>query len=624
MSRSVEEQAAACRGVPLLVNTPNPHADARYTRLVDEEHRLLPMRRAVMGLRRLSKLKSLLNFLIFFCAYIALSTVRLDWWHGHETLAWLGTAHVTARQPVLSRAETVAEIASYLDASLSEVVAELKQICSHCEVGLTPQSQDMTFLGLADFICSDFDSTVGARDYPPRDCVAEDRVWARHPSSLTAPCCDNATLVRASVAMMTEALAYGITRLPLATLLSGGTDPSYSSTEYFVQFYIDHKAFILQMIVSREQRMAATSYYVRKRKKDAPDLVQVVPSYWSFNYANMGLQSVLWGAMMLGGALTLAHDRRRMVDHFCGNADLARVAEREDEQRSIMSELLSWALQWSPYVVLVQLPSVVLPLALEVLMPFLQLPMWTFWVAFTEMLLSIRLLHEGTLVPALRRIVAVIDVATPNMIALFVVLAPMIMLTSVMHSQLFGLFDEGFSDPFVSLTRIINMLTAPPPPSNTEGVIFESQEQGAELLFYWSTFVIRLCFGSFIVAILVGAFNNVVASEAAKAKDNTRDATLPPNYVDASDAEGCARLRSFIDFFLTARLYGSYEPRLVQALEAQIELTESEDASAKEQQLMVSANELVELVGARPASLLLGAHGARLLADELDHSALDA
>lgn len=107
--------------------------------------------------------------------------------------------------------------------------------------------------------------------------------------------------------------------------------------------------------------------------------------------------------------------------------------------------------------------------------------MWTFWVVFTEMLLSIRLLHEGTLVPALRRIVAVLDEATPNIIALIFVLAPLTFLTSLMHSQLFGLFDDGFSDPFVSLTRIINMLTAPPPQANTEGQIFESQEGGAEV-----------------------------------------------------------------------------------------------------------------------------------------------
>ena len=99
------------------------------------------------------------------------------------------------------------------------------------------------------------------------------------------------------------------------------------------------------------------------------------------------------------------------------------------------------------------------------------------------MLLSIRLLHEGTLMPALRRIVSVLDEATPNILALILVLAPLTALTSLMHSQLFGLFDEGFSDPFVSLTRIINMLTAPPPQANTEGKIFDEYPDLAEYRF---------------------------------------------------------------------------------------------------------------------------------------------
>ena len=52
---------------------------------------------------------------------------------------------------------------------------------------------------------------------------------------------------------------------------------------------------------------------------------------------------------------------------------------------------------------------------------------------------------------------------------------------------------------------------------------------------------------------------------------------------------------------------------LAQALETQIALTECEDETgkAKSEQLMISAVELAELVGARPAILLLRAHGAR-------------
>ena len=60
----------------------------------------------------------------------------------------------------------------------------------------------------------------------------------------------------------------GITSLPIDTLLHGGTDPSYSSTEYFVQHYVETKQFIMQLIVSRAQRFAATEYHVAPVRAD--------------------------------------------------------------------------------------------------------------------------------------------------------------------------------------------------------------------------------------------------------------------------------------------------------------------------------------------------------------------
>ena len=145
-------------------------------------------------------------------------------------------------------------------------------------------------------------------------------------------------------------------------------------------------------------------------------------------------------------------------------------------------------------------------------------------------------------------------------------------------------------------------------------------QAGAELLFYWSTFVIRLCFGSFIVAILVSAFNRVVEAEAEAKQTLKRDASLPPQFVDASQQSSCERAWQFFDFLLTARLYGSYETRLERALETQIALTECEDetGTAKRVQLMLPETELAEVVGARPAALLIRALGARVVDDDDD------
>ena len=78
-----------------------------------------------------------------------------------------------------------------------------------------------------------------------------------------------------------------------------------------------------------------------------------------------------------------------------------------------------------------------------------------------------------------------------------------------MYGQLFGVFDPGYSNYPVAITRIVRMLTAPPSRDGTEGSAAEATGMGTEVMYYWSTLVVRMCFGSFIVAILVGAFNKV-------------------------------------------------------------------------------------------------------------------
>ena len=173
--------------------------------------------------------------------------------------------------------------------------------------------------------------------------------------------------------------------------------------------------------------------------------------------------------MILAGGLTFLHDRAtrgawRGVsdDAFAATVlpDVSLQAYRERPAGAMAAAAAActdgcrqgWAtverrLSWvtrnvlhtvanQPYLTFVEGPSILLPLVVELGRPFLQLSTWTFWVAFTEMVLSMRLVHEGTLIAQpLERLVSVIDAATPNMLALVVVLAPLSMLTSLMHSQ---------------------------------------------------------------------------------------------------------------------------------------------------------------------------------------------
>ena len=368
--------------------------------------------------------------------------------------------------------------------------------------------------------------------------------------------------------------------------------------------------------------------------------------------ANVPTQRVLLAFMIIFGIITFNHDRRQVWADWsyvprhsrswqlalgrnsaratvvccrplekCAQAARAFVADCRHAVRLNAHTLTGL----EPYVFLIELPAVVLPFALEIIRPFIELPTWSFWVIFTEMVLSMRLLHEGTVVGPLKRLVRVVDEAAPNMFALVVVLMPISMLTSLMHSQLFGLFDEGFADFKVALSRVINMLTAPPPQENTEGANIQAQQSGAELLFYWSTVVIRLCFGSFIVAILVGAFNKVVQQEESERTHRTRDRSLPVGYRDVGRQRGhiCQQLGVFARYFLVASIHGKPATSLLRELEEAVAVAEHGDDSGAVhlEQIMIGHDELVVYVGRESTKLLLHAYGARRLHYE---EALDA
>ena len=89
------------------------------------------------------------------------------------------------------------------------------------------------------------------------------------------------------------------------------------------------------------------------------------------------------------------------------------------------------------------MPSVLLPLFLELFRTAFPLSDWTLIVSALEILGSLRLIAEGAIFPPLRVLLTTIDHAAPQVVMFFLVLCPMIFLTAVVHSQLFSLFDPG-------------------------------------------------------------------------------------------------------------------------------------------------------------------------------------
>ena len=83
-----------------------------------------------------------------------------------------------------SDSTTTTELGSFLDKGLVQKVLSAMDdkggdgVCPACNVGVTSKAGDMLTLSLADFICSDFDSTVDNHEYPTRNCSDVDEKWA--------------------------------------------------------------------------------------------------------------------------------------------------------------------------------------------------------------------------------------------------------------------------------------------------------------------------------------------------------------------------------------------------------------------------------------------------------------
>ena len=237
----------------------------------------------------------------------------------------------------------------------------------------------------------------------------------------------------------------------------------------------------------------------------------------------------------------------------------------------------------------------------------------------------------------------------------------MICLTTLMHNQIYGLFDDGFSDSWVAATRVARIITSPPPKENLEkeDALF-ANKQGTGVLYLWSTLVMRLCFGSFTTAILVGAFNKVAPSEGWQSPclpyiSSTHrrplssfpplpsTPTLPPDLspalrlplfqvvttessaLDTTTKHGSRlppseSVSQLLWYVLSARLYATFGARLVHTLEGALAQLEREQPHGQQGQRTYSltAAQLVQLVGQATATQLLEAYGEDASSDSLE------
>ena len=188
----------------------------------------VPARKVLAELRFLEGVKGFLFFTLFFVAFFTLNWVRIDWEYGHSTLRWWAKALESTGVRKFEDATAAGELGTFINISLSLVIGDFRRRCVGCLVAATPQRRDMRGMGIADFICTDFDSMENTRRYPARDCDAADAQFVASPSAARAPCCRNWQLVSWSLLLMAQ--EEGIRPRFNATALWDAGGPSLNAT----------------------------------------------------------------------------------------------------------------------------------------------------------------------------------------------------------------------------------------------------------------------------------------------------------------------------------------------------------------------------------------------------------
>jgi len=177
-----------------------------------------------------------------------------------------------------------------------------------------------------------------------------------------------------------------------------------------------------------------------------------------------------------------------------------------------------------------------------------------------KVVLCIRLFAECKAVPGFEMVVRPIEHAAPRLAVVAVLAGVSALVFALTYGQLFGVFDttlrlgdDGYAD-------MVKLLTAPP---TLEDSHLRQTEWGAFLLYYLATFVMRLVFGSFTVALLVGSFNQV------KVMMNNEHADLhqlPTGWTHPERQPLISRLLPLVWYVLTWRMDGTFAPHLRRAI----------------------------------------------------------
>ena len=526
--------------------------------------------------------KGFVLFGIFNVIYMTLTTLRTDWMFSFSTREHYERARTNIGAMAFDQRTTIGQQVDFLNQDFDMLTTNLASVCVDCRVALTDANKDLKDMDLTEFVCTDFDSTEGSDSYPDRDCTAVDADYAAAPASTKAPCCMNQALVQASMAIMTwnrfapeflerDFLTPGVISIADLTEIdykftkgppNFGSDslaqwkrdvfnriapkiPSHS-TRAGSYLYVTNsvlEGFIAQVIVSRSQHMIGIECKAQwLNYVNSPGIVVPTQTFWSFNF-NVPPAIILLNAFMyIFWFLTIAHEMLQFYE----------ACDTWKEVRTMAC---------TPYYVF-YVATTALPVLSELLKSQTTVSTWTLWISMNQILMSVRSFDEGKVLRPFELVVKTIKAAFISLSYVMLVVVVTSIVIMLIYGQLFGVFDSRLNAGTWGLARIFKMLTTPPP---LESSHVTQSVTGALVLYYWTTFLIRLTFGSFVIAVIVGSFNTTRAKIEKEISDYNM---LPDGWVRPTSKDDVPELSisETAWYLLTWRLYGKFMPQLYRDL----------------------------------------------------------
>ena len=291
----------------------------------------------------------------------------------------------------------------------------------------------------------------------------------------------------------------------------------------------DQADHIIQLIISRDGRMAGVGFkasYIDD--KWFPGSVRCWQEIWSQRYDQTYTSIFLM--FIICSIIDAVHELQDIYFHF--KMLYVQTALRPGyEQRSRAAKFVTIATHFLAkgdivFLLFVELPSLVLPMSLEIIKHTGALTVIDFnlLVAVTLAVMLARFFQEGQVIPAFRLLVMTTFQAADELWHFSIIMAITLVIATEMHVTIFGVYTSAYETFSEALAIQFNFF-AMGGEFSTEGE-YQNAAYGYVFLYLFGQLVLFLVLSQFFIAILVSAWD-----EATNLKEQAKeDSYMPPGF----------------------------------------------------------------------------------------------